>query len=930
MSKISVPVWTPTTRPPNVFGVDMFLAALSVLAAIAVSVLVAVVGFFFGLSVAMWPLVFLVLFATNLMLASRLSDRDLHIVTIQVMAWRGWLGRRGVLLRRFGSWVLLVGGAMLAGAAEAGYGIHVRGSAVLDVDEMIVIGLGMLLGGVGLSAAVVPALVRKWAGDPKKDYYENHLEVDRILDDGMTVQLKSGGLVRLIRLSGMQYVTRPEDAQRAALNMRVQFLNAQRDTEVILRYFARKTRVDLGADGKYPSPTLQEIGDAEREFFANSWAYEFTIVLEVPPGQRHRRELADATASAMNNLQDFGAEIIRAAAEGPCPLTETLGDLVNGVYRALGPSSRSLAARLGTVPTDFHKGSGLIRTWDGVSDRLERIIVVKEWLEKTSGDLVRRIMEVECDLEVCVFAKPYGTKRAKALLWNQEKQAGILNFNPLVAADFQEVANLVDSGKEIYWRTQTTILVRARTQEALTEALERVEKILSQDNVVFAKDTEAALEEFYSRTPGRNFLARPMHLVSSNIAALMAMSSEPRGMDQSYFGDGPIRLFKSVRGQTYQFQYHVRLGREPIGHYMVIAPTDSGKTTLMMHLMGGMLRHRNTKGFVFDSQEGARFTIEAMGGNYYNLNDASGGVTLNPLQLEGTESNQAHLRRLFRMMAAVNDDESLEKIEEAVRKTLDIPDVMDRQLNKIYRSGFGAGAELKKGMRKWVTVDGRPGPYAFLMNAEFDSLARQMDETFLIGWNADQILKEPEVAAPVFEHIGHVVRSECKRGGYGFNIFVDEAANLFRNQAFRDEAAVMYREYRKLGGVVGVAFQEPSALRESGIGSAVFNNVSTIFLFPNSQAQREDYAELNLNSEQWDYIKGLSSINAAVERSVMLIKRDKSGGANAEESLILDVNLKPILGPLVRCYQSGPRAVRLMEELKDAYGTENCEWVRHA
>ena len=124
----------------------------------------------------------------------------------------------------------------------------------------------------------------------------------------------------------------------------------------------------------------------------------------------------------------------------------------------------------------------------------------------------------------------------------------------------------------------------------------------------------------------------------------------------------------------------------------------------------------------------------------------------------------------------------------------------------------------------------------------------------------------------------------------------------------------MYREYRKLGGAVVMAFQDPKAIQDSGVASAVLDNTSTLIFFPNSQASRTDYDCFNLSDEQMQFIIGGSPM--ASHRSVLVLKREASTGF--EESTILEIDLG-IYREALRVYRSGAKANDELKKLKEQY-----------
>jgi type IV secretion system protein VirB4 len=268
------------------------------------------------------------------------------------------------------------------------------------------------------------------------------------------------------------------------------------------------------------------------------------------------------------------------------------------------------------------------------------------------------------------------------------------------------------------------------------------------------------------------------------------------------------------------------------------------------------------------------------------------------------------------MLGEAGEAEGIEDVlAHVVETTFQIP-VEQRTFNSIYPLVFPPRTDARRVFSRWVLDDkGREGLYASVFNARRDSLGGLLDEAFMVGINMNEALADPNLGAPVVAHIAGAIERIARSGRIkGFNIFIDEAANLLRNPAFRELAAVMFREYRKFGGAVGMAFQDPTALHKSGIAEAVIENTATFLFFPNPQGSTAAYEVFNLNEEQKAFIFG-----APEGRKVLLVKRDAATGLN--ESVILDINLAP-LGDALRFYRSGPDAVRDLLAVQEKWGKE--------
>ena len=300
------------------------------------------------------------------------------------------------------------------------------------------------------------------------------------------------------------------------------------------------------------------------------------------------------------------------------------------------------------------------------------------------------------------------------------------------------------------------------------------------------------------------------------------------------------------------------------------------------------------------------------GCHYANI----GSLELNPFDFDYDPASEAsklrklHLVRLLRSMGTISDDE----INLCLEQVLMIPRE-DRSLNMIFDTAFDKDGEAVQSLAPFVTdIKGNEGMYAHFFNAKQDCLSGMFSKSFMTGIDLGDILNDDKIAAPIIMHIADSLKAMSSEKG-GFFVFIDEAAALLRNEGFKANVETMYREYRKLGGSVSLAFQGPKALFDSGIAGAVLDNTATIILLPNSQGDPESYKHFGLNDEQIHYILTGSALSS--KRTAMVIKRDSTG---FEESAIIDIDLAPFGADILKYYQSGTRSLKNLEALKNQWG----------
>ncbi|GAB6054665.1 hypothetical protein JCM17960_34980 [Magnetospira thiophila] len=774
---------------------------------------------------------------------------------------------------------------------------------------------------------VVPAARRLMLGAVDHDWLADELELDSIEPDGLTVRLKDGVLFRVFRLRGSNFNAKVETQQVQMLKGRAALLHLLGELGLTIRLFGVKRRRELRFEARWPSPALAEIGAAERGLFQSSYHIEWYLVLSA----RSLRPLHEGQGKVMAMGMDYAPRVLGLAEDpdAPCELTGFLNFLVSGDLRQDLPAvSRAISGNLPAADLSIDRRSGLI-TARLPSRQLHRVMAVRQWPEAVSGRLVGELLALHGDVEVAQLCEPWGREEALMLLKRkkQAQETGLIG-NPAVAAECEATMQLLAEGHTTLFHTQFQIILRAPDEAALDALTEAAGERLGKRRVLYSVETEAAalcwfdrLPRRTSRRPGMSSLLRPLTLREENIAALWAFPHSATGMTEGPYGAAPVRLFRTPSGQAYALQLHVSEKPKSRGNYLVFAPTGGGKSTLMMHILGGLAKFEGVRSYIFDSKEGARFMVEALGGVYQGYDD----LALNPLDVgEDTPTNRHRIYSILKAMVAGrgegDDDDAAFAHAVELAFTVQPP---ERSLNTIYPFAFEKQTALRKAFARWVVDEkGNRGLNSHIFNAPHDSLGGFLDRSHMVGINMNEALDDPVVGPPVVAHIASAIYRAAGHAK-GFTIFIDEAAKLLQNDGFRNLAMEMFREYRKLNGSVGLAFQDPAALFKSPGADAFIENTSTFLFLPNSQASEASLRPFKLNDEQIAFVCGDGEERRPGERRALVIKRDAASGF--DESAIIDVDLRP-LGAALRFYQAGPDANRRLAALQAQWGAA---WPDH-
>ena len=393
------------------------------------------------------------------------------------------------------------------------------------------------------------------------------------------------------------------------------------------------------------------------------------------------------------------------------------------------------------------------------------------------------------------------------------------------------------------------------------------------------------------------------------------MSTQPRGVENSDWGKGPLVVFPTAQGTPYQFQFHVSDKPAAVAHTLTIGPTGGGKTTLFSFLIAQSLRHPKLKAFFFDRNKGAEIFTLASGGKYITMqgkekNTANNKVEqsflthLNPLKMPDTVANRAFLRRWFAIISGQTDNVSADEIARAVSVNFDYLSDNDRLLKNLWESCFSSSGNMRPALKKWID----PLQYGDIFNETSDTLDLQ---SRLTTFDFTEILQDEVLSPAVISYILHRINNITVSGGNPSLIMIDETAPMLENKMFRDNFIAGLQEGRKNRQAYMAAFQRANVLDKLGIGDVVRGQAQTVLFFRNPAADANDYQHWNLNPLEMAFIQGKAYPNL---KRALLLSRPVTG-----ESVILNTELGG-LGNSLRLFESGRSSVLLAEELYKMYG----------
>lgn len=757
----------------------------------------------------------------------------------------------------------------------------------------------------------VPVLTRKIF--PKFGYakYSNYLPFGTVFNDN-SMQLTDGSLIRVYRVAGLQTSMQDDATKEKFLDLRAQLFNQIRDPNVVLRFYMVRDAADENTNYEFDQPTLQRIYDKWRGQGLKIFLNNYYIVLSV------------GGTDARAKLNQYGnyIESILAAYKPQVLKNDSADNMARFFGRILSPISKPTPkradnniAKLTTVDDVEFLRDGIVRYVSGGNQSFAACVSFKispDYLDEEFFDTVSTIQtEMICmnGFHIMGAADVESTIRQKRSTADDERRDS-------TETQISEAQSAMDenlSGNQSLVDYYPLFVLFGASREELQKYVDEFKKIAAQFGISPVVETFAAKVSWFAQIPGFDVFPRSFKLLSRAAAISIPMSTQPRGVENSDWGPGPLVVFPTAQGTPYQFQFHVSDKPAAVGHTLTIGPTGGGKTTLFSFLIAQSLRHPKLKAFFFDRNKGAEIFTLSVGGKYITMQGkeknsdpmAQSFLTrLNPLKMPDTATNRAFLRRWFAIISGQSDAASADEIARAVSVNFDYLSDKDRLLKNLWESCFSSSGNMRSALKKWVD----PLQYGDMFNEASDTLDLH---SRLTTFDFTDILQDEVLSPAVISYILHRINNITVSVGNPSLIMIDETAPMLENKMFRDNFITGLQEGRKNRQAYMVAFQRANVLDKLGVGDVVRGQAQTVMFFRNPAADASDYAHWNLNPLEMAFIQGKAYPN--LKRAVLL-SRPVNG-----ESVILNTELGG-LGNLLRLFESGRSSVLLAEELYKMYG----------
>ena len=385
---------------------------------------------------------------------------------------------------------------------------------------------------------------------------------------------------------------------------------------------------------------------------------------------------------------------------------------------------------------------------EDIEKRYSRFISVKAYdTNIIDSKLSKELLSLNCKLLICENIS--AISKDKAL---NKMKIFINKSSELVSEELHILREFIKTDRETLLYYSLSILVTSNNLEDLQTNTKDID-------ILFAKyGIKTVIENrfvnlktlYFSFFPAReNLNARKRLQTSSSISILNSFEQDIKGINKNSFGDTFVTYFKTLNNQLFKFNFHNKTRKKALGHTLLIAPTESGKTTLMSFLMTCLLTKYDINILAFDKKHGMYNFCTFFGGSYQELNES---FKLNPFSLPETKENINFLISFLKKMGEIdNSDSELGlAIENAVKST--------------YRHKNHLDVKLEDFINNLEKIEGLEEKFLPFVNGIFDneecSLNFKKRMTIL---GMDTILKDKKLAFLVSLYTLHINFKVCQK-----------------------------------------------------------------------------------------------------------------------------------------------------------------------
>ncbi|OGT42870.1 MAG: hypothetical protein A3F13_00520 [Gammaproteobacteria bacterium RIFCSPHIGHO2_12_FULL_40_19] len=724
--------------------------------------------------------------------------------------------------------------------------------------------------------------------------------------DEATLLDKSDRLIQIIKVKGLDYVTKDEATLNAYKNRFNSLLKGFSSEFAIYCYEVRRKATQY-PNGTYPQGYLHDLNARyqaklkQTDMFVND--LYLAVISKQPEGlinkgfsvlkqlsqrfdkslrqkylaTRHQ-ELCAMTSKLLSAMTDYGCELLSVYEQNgmrySAPL-ELLSQLINydhvripfvkaDVARLLPRKRLSFNHRAKTV--EIHSAGGM--------NKYAAMLSLKGYTAKTVQGMLDELGKLPFEYTLTQSFRFYDRHDAKGRLRDQQmemaqsKDESISQTEEIYEA-FDEAA----SGEVGFGLHHLTIACFSDTQDALNKQVSQIVSRFSDVDITCVREDMASECTFWAQLPGNfAYTLRNATISTKNIAAFASFHNYARGKFTGNHWGEAITVLETIAGTPYYFNFHYK----DVGNFLVFGAMGSGKT-LSVGLLMALSTKYGGKRVIFDKDRGLEILVTASHGVYERIKPGL-PTGFNPCQLEDTPENRQFLLSLFKRMLTVGDEVLTEADAETIMRTIEGIYTLPKENRQLHHVASYFGTRQPGSLRNRFDQWHGDGQHAWLFDNAVDTLNLDAD---MLGFDIGHILKHAECKTPALMYLVYRVQ-QAMAGGHGI-IFFDEGWNALNDPFLLKLIEDLSRTPRKKDIIFGMATQVANDTANSAVSKAINESAFCKIFYANPSADEHVYRDcLGLSLSEYELVKTLPDH----ERFFLLVH---GHGVN-RESVVVRIN----------------------------------------
>ena len=425
-----------------------------------------------------------------------------------------------------------------------------------------------------------------------------------------------------------------------------------------------------------------------------------------------------------------------------------------------------------------------------------------------------------------------------------------------MVGELDEAISIAESGVCGFGYYTSVVVLLNEDLTKLEEETHDVMRVIQDIGFSCRKESINALEGWLGSLPSHSTqnVRRPI-LHTLNLSDLSPMTSIWSGegfCPSPLFPKKSPPLIQAFTGGSTAFRLNLHVG--DLGHFTIIGPPGSGKSTLMAFIDTQWQRYPGARLFAFDKGYSLFPLCRGVDGLHYDIaGDDSKSLHFCPLaKIAESRAEQAWAESWISNLCEYQGLKVLAQHRNAIHRAMNLlKDAASKTLTDFIATL--QDKELREVLNHY-TLNGAMG---FLLDAEQDCLKLDSFQVFEIGHLMNLGDKN---ALPVLEYLFH--RIETSLDGSPAILAIDEAWLALQHPIFKSKIREWLKVLRKANVCVGLATQSLSDLASSGIADIIAEACPTKFFLANPSAGDESsksfYTNLGLNSREIEIIANMT------------------------------------------------------------------------